>query len=133
MLEEKRGEISWNIIAEQTRFIAELLQKGTNYYLSGNIGQWFNILTAIRENVNYDLKKEEEDELNKIEIQCWAYQTSWNAYLKNVKDGKNTSDDINSKKKIYVMNVRQYSRRLLKILNKLGYFPKKEDRTKLSF
>lgn len=132
-MDEKRGEISWNIVAEQTKFIGTMLQDGTRAYLRGNIGEWFNILTAIRENVNYDLKPSEETELNDIEKNCWTYQPYWNKYIKVVKEGKESVSSINEKKKQYVMYVRQYSRKLLKILNTLGYFPKKEDRTKLSF
>jgi len=132
-MEEKRGEVAWNIVAEQTKFVGELLQKATSFYLAGNIRQWFNTLTAIRENIDYDLKDNESEELNKIEVKCWSLQKYWSKYVKLLHEGRNSKENLLSKKKDYVDNVRDYSRRLLKILNSLGYFPKKEDRTKLSF
>ena len=140
-MEEKRGEVAWNIVAEQTKFIGELLKDGTKEYLKGNIGKWFNILTAIRENIDYDLTSGvqkngnlgEKDRLNQIERNCWKYQAHWNKYVKHVKDGKEIHDELRYSKKKFVAEVRTYSRELLSILNRLGYFPKKEDRTKLSF
>ena len=132
-MEEKRGEVAWNIVAEQTKFIGELLQSATSNYLKGDIGEWFNILTAVRENIDYDLKPLEETDLNSLEDKCWELQKFWNKHLKHLRDGRVTPQEVNKKKKEYVGSVRNYSRKLLMILNNLGYFPKKEDRTKLSF
>lgn len=133
MIEEKRGEVSWNIVAEQTKFIGQMLQDATANYLRGDIGEWFNILTAVRENIDYDLKPAEETELNSLENKCWSLQRFWNVHLKLLKDGKTNNQEVSSKKKEYVSSVRAYSRKLLRVLNNLGYFPKKEDRTKLAF
>lgn len=133
MVEDKRGEVSWNIVAEQTKFIGQLIQEATMHYLKGDIGEWFNILTAIRENIDYDLKPNEEELLNTIEKDCWSYQSFWKKHIVYLKDGKTTPIEVITKKKDFVCSVRKYSRTLLKILNNLGYFPKKEDRTKLSF
>ena len=140
-MEEKRGEVAWNIVAEQTKFIGELLKDGTMEYLKGNIGKWFNILTAVRENIDYDLTSGkmkdgslgEKEKLNEIEKNCWKYQAAWNRYIKHIKDGKDINETLIDSKKKFVAEVRNYSRELLAILNRLGYFPKKEDRTKLSF
>jgi hypothetical protein len=101
--------------------------------LKGDIGEWFNILTAIRENIDYDLKPVEEEALNNLEKTAWGLQNFWNKHLRYLKDGKTSNVEISVKKKEYVLSVRAYSRKLLRILNNLGYFPKKEDRTKLSF
>jgi hypothetical protein len=132
-MEEKRGEVAWNIVAEQTKFIGELLRKGTDNYLKGNIGGWFNLLTAVRENIDYDLKPNEKTSLNEIEKRCWLYQSHWNKYIHHIKDGKEIHEELKNGKKNYVAEVRKYSRELMTILNRLGYFPKKEDRTKLAF
>lgn len=133
MIEEKRGETAWNIIAEQTKFVSELIQKGIGEYLKGDVGEWFNILTAIREVINYDLKKAEIDELDKIEKAAWSLQKYWRNYQKKLKLGHDTPQEVVQKKREFVSNVREYSRKLMSILKILGYFPKKEDRSKLSF
>ena len=133
VIEEKRGEVAWNIVAEQTKFIGELLQDATKVYLKGNIKGWFEILTAVRENIDYDLKPNEKTDLNSLEKDCWSLQKYWNFHIKNIKDGKTVPSKVKEKKKEYVYSVRMYSRKLMEILNGLGYFPKKEDRTKLSF
>lgn len=132
-MEEKRGEIAWNIVAEQTKFIGQLLQQATQNYLRGNIKAWFEVLTAIRENINYDLKNKEPETLDSAEKNIWSLQKYWNRHLRDVKNNKITSKQLKVKKQEYVDAVRAYSRNLMGILNTLGYFPKKEDRTKLSF
>lgn len=133
MIDEKRGETAWNIIAEQTKFVSELIQRGISEYLKGDVGEWFNILTAIREVIDYDLKRDEKRELNSIENKAWALQKYWRNYQKIIKLGHSSSKDVILKKREFVSNVREYSRKLMSILKVLGYFPKKEDRTKLSF
>ena len=141
---EKREETSWNIVAEQSKFISQLLQEATKHYLDGNIGEWFNTLTAIRENINYDLTntkkgkdgkniKGESEILDEISNECWNLQGYWNRHKKIISEGKTSPKELVAKKKEYVDSVRKYQRKLLEILNSLGYFPKKEDRKKLSF
>jgi hypothetical protein len=133
MIEEKRGETAWNIIAEQTKFVSELIQRGISEYLRGDVGEWFNILTAIREVINYDLKSNEKKQLNSIETKAWALQKYWRGYQKKMKFGHDADNNLKENKKIFVAYVRLYSRKLMSILKILGYFPKKEDRSKLSF
>lgn len=133
VVEEKRGETAWNIIAEQTKFVGDLIQRGISEYLNGDVGEWFNILTAIREIINYDLKTVEAENLDKIEKRAWALHKYWNNYQKKIKLGHQSNQEIIRGKREYVNEVRNYSRALMSILKALGYFPKKEDRTKLSF
>ena len=132
-MEEKRGEVAWNIVAEQTKFISELIRKATDSYLRGDIGSWFNILTAVRENINYDIKPNENKALNIIEKDCWNTRKYWYGYSKALIEKEIPRKELVEKKKEFVSHVRDYSRKLFDILNDLGYFPKKEDRTKLSF
>lgn len=133
MIDDKRGETAWNIIAEQTKFVSELIQKGIGSYLIGDVGEWFNILTAIREVINYDLKPDEKKKLDKLEKEIWNLQKYWKMYQKKSKLGHRSTSELIQKKREFVSNVREYSRELMNILKILGYFPKKEDRTKLSF
>jgi hypothetical protein len=133
MVDETRSEVAWNIIAEQTKFVANLIQNGIEKYLKGDIGEWFNILTAIREVIDYDLKPHEKDILDDIENDTWGKRKFWGTYTKELRLGNKVKDEVIQQKTKFVDNVKKYSRTLMDILKKLGYFPKKEDRTKLSF
>jgi len=112
---EKRELVSWNIMADQAMYISSLLKRATNAYLNGYVKSWFWILTAIRELINCNLKQDERQEFDKLEKEV---------DIGLIKKGKKT---------VFVMSVRKYQRKLLDMVKELGYFPSKEDRTKLGF
>ena len=123
-----RDQTGWNINAAQSQFVSELLKKAIRHYLAGEIDQWFWHLTALRENINYDLtqgkdkqKTNERKELDDLERNVSRSRDAWRA----------TRNPFN--KNLYAHDVRVYMRRIMDLLKALGYLPPKEDRTKLGF
>jgi hypothetical protein len=131
--EDKREQVSWNIAADQARHVSGLIKKGIDYYLSGEIGKWFWVLTALREIVNYDLKGPERDELDDIEKDAKRYLVYWEKYSLLLEQGIPPKEQLKKIVSHFSNVVRKYQRKLLDLLNTLGYFPSKEDRTELSF
>ena len=124
-----RDQTAWNIAAAQTRHISNLIQKATDFYLKGNLNEWYWTLTALREMINYDLKLPERTELDNMEKKAAPFSAQWKRYRDEDILIKKTQR-INSQ---YALLIRLYQRKLMDLLKELGYFPKKEDRTKMSF
>lgn len=130
--DEDKTQVSWNISASQSQHIFELMRKATNFYLKGNLGQWYWTLSALRENVNFNLKDGDRNTLDDMEKECSIYLIQWETYLKNISEGKQT-DGLKKSKELFSGSIRKYQRSIFDMLKELGYFPDKEDRTKLSF
>ena len=132
-LEKERDKAGWNLLGAQTQHIFSLVSKATVYYLKGDLSNWFGTLTAMRFNINYDLKLKEREELDKLEKEAVVYSPFWDKY----KDSEITDAVLKEKFKkcriLYAKRIRDYHLRLMDLLKELGYFPPKEDRTKLSF
>lgn len=129
---DSRGQVSWNIAAYHAIHISNLVRKATDLYLDGNISQWFWTLSALRENINHDLNENEQKELDEIELQAKKFSGIWNRYKRSLEEGKETTE-FSKMKSEYTAVVRKYMRDLMFYLKELGYFPNKEDRTKLGF
>jgi hypothetical protein len=121
-----RDRTSWNIAAQQAYAIAGLLRKATNAQMTGDLLVWRLTLQAIRESVNYGLTKEERIEMDKMEASIAKIK------LRKTSDEFATSYSKQTNEQIYFA-LRNYQRRLLDLLNSLGFFPSKEDRSKLTF
>lgn len=142
---EDKNKVSWNIAASQAQFVSGLIQKSIRFYLTGNLGQWYWHLTALREMVNYELGKDERDALDCIEKEAAQVLPLWKRHKRRL-DGY---DDIERDKRAkeaklktpngklthndFAAIVKKYQRSLMDSLKGLGYFPNKEDRSNLGF
>lgn len=130
---EKREEVSFNIAADQARFVGELMKTAVTEYLRGDLGSWFKYLTALREVCNHDLKKPEKKLLNDMEKELWSLKSSWDIFQQKANIGHKVDDKTLSDKSKFASKIRVYQRKLFRYMKELGYFPSKEDRSKLSF
>lgn len=132
---EGTGKVSWNIAADQSKFVFKLIEKSMNFYQVGNLSKWYWSLSCLREMINYSLKEKERTKLDKIEKDVQGSLKYWSKYRQQVEghtEVRLTKDEL-YKKNLFSTHVRTYQRELMDLLNELGYFPSKEDRTKLSF
>jgi len=130
---QQRDQVSWNIASRQANHISTLVEKATRFYLTGDIGNWYWHLTALREMMNCDLKEEERKILDDYEREASGYYKNWNVYMTHVKEGVTPPQEIKKTKANFSAIVRIYQRKIMDLLKELGYLPSKEDRTKLSF
>jgi len=129
------GKVSWNIAASQSQFIFDLIKKSMNYYQVGNLARWYWSLSSLREMINYSLKKTEREKLDNIEKNVQVSLKYWSKYKQQVEGNsefKLGKEDLIKKNKFSV-HVRIYQRELMDLLNNLGYFPSKKDRTEVNF
>ncbi len=134
MVEEK-NLVSWNIAASQSQYVFELIKKSMNFYQVGNLAKWYWSLSCLREMINYSLKETQRDRLNEIEKDVQGSLKYWSKYRQQVEghtEIKLSRSDL-YKKNQFSTHVRTYQRELMDLLNKLGYFPSKDDRSNLNF
>jgi hypothetical protein len=90
-----------------------LIQRATNSYLSGDLHAWYWTLTAIREQINYNLNETERILMDAMENEC----------LKVEHRNKNQ----------FTIKVREYQRKIMDLLKETGFLPPKKDNTRLGF
>ena len=129
---DERSKVSWNISSSQSQHVFELMKKATNFYLKGDLGNWYWTLSALRENINYELTSTERGTLDTSEKQCNLYLIKWEGYLKSLSEGRSNLE-LKKSKLLFSASIRKYQREILDTLKDHGFFPDKEDRTKLSF
>ncbi len=133
--EERKNKVSWNIAANQAQFIFELIKKSMNYYQTGNLSRWYWTLSSLREMTNYALNTTQRGDLDTIEKKIQTSLKYWSKY-QAMKDG-HTENKMSAselyKKNLFAANVREYQRNIMDLLNELGYFPSKEDRSRINF
>jgi len=129
----KREQVFWHIAPKQADHVAELIHKAISYYLQGDLGQWFWTITALREIVNYDLNEKERKILDDIEKDTTQYLRYWDIHNRYKSEGLPAPKQVSKGKSEFLLRVRKYQRKIFDCLKMLGYFPDKEDRTKLSF
>ena len=130
---EPREQVSWNMAASHAQHVHSLIIKLTNFYLKGNLGQWYWTLSATREMVNHELNEEERTRLDVLEKNCNLLHKQWEDYRKIVEDGHQPGEKLRKIKVDFSITVKKYQRQIMDLLKELGYFPSKEDRTRLSF
>lgn len=132
---EGTGKVSWNIAASQSQFVFYLIKKSINYYQFGHLSKWYWSLSCLREMINYSLKHPERNDLDKLEVSIQHTLKYWSKYQKMLEEHteKNMTKEEEYKKNLFSIYVKKYQRKIMDLLNNLGYFPSKEDRTKLSF
>ena len=114
-----RTQVGWNINSAHSQFISQLLIKANNLHLQGLFHDWYWHFSALRDNINHELKKDERDELNKLE-------KSIDVAANNLTKSKSRADRIK-----YHNEIREYTWRILDLMKNLGYLPSKEDKTKV--
>lgn len=135
MAENEINKVSWNIAASQAQYVFELLKRSMGYYLDGNLSKWYWTLSALREITNHASSETRQKKLNEIEGKIQNSLKYWSKY-QSIKDGYVKSKLNNKelyKKNLFATHVRTYQREIMDLLNELGYFPSKEDRSKLTF
>lgn len=128
-----KSETLWNIAGQQAQHIMNLLTKATRFYLDGNIGSWFYYFVAIRQMINYELTTKQEKDLDKLETSAMKFYPKWKKYARAVGEGLEVSFELKKSKQKFLVLVKQYQREVMKLLKELGYFPSKDDRSKLNF
>lgn len=112
-----QGEIRdtlFNIALQQAINISNLLKRSTDNFLGGKMREYFWSLVAIRRSINYDLSDEERTEMDGREDKL--------SRLLRQKD-----------KRVVAQEIKAYHLRLMDLLKNLGFFPNRDDRTKLNF
>ena len=129
---EDREQVGWNIVADQAKHIFGLIKKSTDHYLQGQLGSWFWHLTALRQMINYDLNVGDREKLDELEKEAKKFIGDWNNHQKKQQEGI-TIPNFNEKKAKFSAAIINYQCQLMDFLKILGYFPNKEDRTKMAF
>ena len=141
---EERGQTSWNIMQDSVYFISNLLKKATFQGQQGQVEDKFFTLQSVRDNVNHYLKPEERVDLNKIEKafdDCCKSRKKISRALEEGDDLIKLEDykrNELTKKAIFIEYqrtelVREYHHAIMDLLEVMGFFPKKENRERLSF
>lgn len=130
--ESGRPEVAWNLAERQSRHIHSLVVRATTQDLRGDILGQFKTLTALRSMINYDLNDKEKKELDDMEEAARKPIYVWNKYKDNP-DAEETNPDYFKSRVSLSRITRDFLRRLMDLLKKLGYFPDKEDRSRLGF
>lgn len=128
----EKNTVAWNIASAQSQQISNLLNRATEQYLKGDLGSWFWTLSAARESVNHELDKNVQEALDTLEADCNKYSSSWFNWKNNLSLGTTNGNHKEGKAK-YSKNIRKYQRKLMQELKVLGFFPNKEDRSRMSF
>ena len=113
----RRDQTAWNIADKHSSLVGEFVSKAWRDFRAGFLEEWFWDLNTIREIVGHDLTEKECEDLDKLEDQLYGMLIAGHA----------------KKRTEFRIAATQYARKIMKILKFQGYFPSKEDRTKLSF
>ena len=113
----KRDQTAWNIAMQHSQFTGNLVIAGLKAFLKGDLEEWFWNFNALREIINHDLLDKEVEELDALEQEIYSMFKF--GMVRN--------------KILFKQKTTQYQRKILKIMKKQGFFPSKEDRTRLSF
>lgn len=113
---QRRDQTSWNIAQKHADFVATMMIGAMRNFRQGKLDEWFWDLKVVREITYHDMKTIEIDELDTMEEDILKINLRVRGNLNNFK-----------------IAVLPYQRKIMKILKAQGYFPNKEDRTKLNF
>ena len=120
-----RPSVGWNINSAHSKFICSLLFKANRHHHAGQFSEQFFTLRSLRDHINHDLSKtnkkglgerEEMDELEK-EVDVATINLRKNLTREN--------------KEKQCQSIRKYLQRVMDLLLRLGYLPKKESKTEV--
>lgn len=134
-MDDKNGreQVFWHIAPKQADHVAELIHKAISYYLGGDLGQWYWTLTGLREIINFDLDEKERKLLDELELSTQSNLKKVETYNRFKDKGLKPPVELRRSKADFTTQVKKYQRQLFDYLKDIGYFPDKEDRTKLGF
>lgn len=130
--ESTREQVSWNIAADQSKHLSDLIKKAMRERLSGNTGGCYWTLSGIRILINPWLEKKERIYFKKIEMVTQSYYSRWNIWKKSIDEG-HEDRKLRENQIKFTKIVKVYFLKIMDLLRKLGYLPEKEDRTHLGF
>jgi len=130
---DKREQVFWHIASKQADHVAELIHRAISFYLKGNLEQWYWTLTGLREIINFDLSEDEEKILDDNENEVKKYLGAYERYKKIINEGYKPPKKIVQGKALFLGKVRGYQRKIFKYLKQIGYFPDKEDHSRVGY
>jgi len=130
---EEKSEVQWNVSQEHSRFVHSILVDVKEFYLSGNLGSWHWSLSALRENINHDLSKEQRVKFDKMEKDLKKCIKHWDKYITKTRNYQPVDNSLIKIKNYYERRIRNYQRCLMDVLKEQGYFPSKEDKRDLGY
>lgn len=128
----EREQVAWNMAAEQSRHISDLIKKAMKQMLNGNMGGCYWTLTGIGILIYPWLGKNEIKSFEDIESEINKYYNEWELWRKSVEEGKENINYRRGKAK-FSFYTKRYFKKIMLLLRKLGYLPDKEDRSDLGF
>ena len=132
-VDDKREQVFWHIASKQADHVAELIHKAISFYLRGDLEQWYWTLTGLREIINFDLADDEEEILDNLEKGVLNHLSSYEKYKRIINDGYKPSKNLVGSKLKFLSHVRGYQRKIFKYLKQIGYFPDKEDHSRVGY
>jgi len=128
-----REAVQWNVAMKNSDLMSDLIYRTTMAELEGNMEKQFFCIRAMRNNVNYGLKKPEVDELDFLEKAFYKSKRIIHI-LSNTKDRtRDQTRKLNFVKDNQLKILRVYYRRVMSMLFYMGYFPRKENRENMGF
>jgi hypothetical protein len=120
-----KQDVSFNLAQHLAFSIGELLNTGLAARSRGEISAWYDNYKNIRLLINPKLKPEEKSRLDLIEKKIVQYKRAWVWWA---------YDEVESKEaNAFVYWVERYVRFVMDCLQSIGFFPSKDDKTKLRF
>ena len=113
-----RPGVGWNINSQHSKLIFALLVRSNRLHLMGLFKDQYFHLRSLRDHINHDLAKAERVELDGLEKD--VDQSA--IHLR--RDPSNLSV-----KEEHCQSIRRYLQKIMDMLLKLGYLPKKESKT----
>lgn len=113
-----RPSVGWNINSQHSKFVCMLLFRANRLYLMGMFKDQYFHLRSLRDHINHDLSKTERDDFDNLENEVDKNS------IKLKKDPTNFAA-----KEAHCQSIRRYLQKLMDMLLKLGYLPKKESKT----
>ena len=123
------GYASWNINSHHAQLVFNMLSRSQNFYLKGDMGNYFTSLRGIYELIIYNLELEVINSMDKKVEAVSCKQRYWNKYKSIVDEGLNcnlTNEEVKGKSE-FVDRIRLFQRSLLKLLKHCGYLTNKSD------
>jgi len=114
----ERPGVGWNINSQHSKLIFALLVRSNRLHLAGMFKDQYFHLRSLRDHINHDLSKAERTELDELER-----DVDGNAIALR-KDQNNLTI-----KEAFCQSIRIYLQKIMDMLLKLGYLPKKESKT----
>lgn len=119
--------IKWNILEYHGYTLAQFLKEAMQFYLDGDLYNWFFRLTAVRELINFHFKPDERTLLDDYEKKIYTLVPVWKKYWGSKKNYEKIDSEILKDKAEFFKAIQTYQRCLMDKLKKYKYFPTMKD------